>query len=203
TRQNILPSDPGGQEALAFVKRVLDRGVPKQALQYFIAKVTRPIGNGSEADRIQRMNLIKEYIGEMPEEKRRQFVRDAISYVGGSRELANRYGPDVEPQGPTVHAKLAMFENASLAQGADPASFFSPDDPHATHFPIHRDYLVELMQSDADPQQVAVAVQSFGPHMSAHLKGMEGDPTRKIELQQYKQEFAEIMKMADQIMEAA
>lgn len=198
-RKDVLDTDPGGKAALEFRKRLEERGVPQKAIESFVPKLTRPIGNGSEADRMQRMALVREFIGDMPERKRAQFVRDSIAYAAGNREAADRYGPDLEPQGPTVHEKLAMFENDSLARGADPAIYFNRDDPHAIHFEVHRNYVTQLLQSDSDPQQIATAMESFGPHMAAHLKGLEKDPTRKLELDMFKEEFSEIMKAADQV----
>lgn len=202
-RKWILDSDPGAEIAKAFQKDLEKLGIPREAIESFKAKVTRPVGNGSEADRIQRLDKIGQNIGDMPERKRKVFVRDMIAYAGGSRELADRYGPDLEPQGPSVQEKLAMFENTSMAQGADPGQFFSKDDPHAVHFEVHRDFITDLLQSGEDPQAIAEAVENIGPHMAAHLKGLEGDPTRKTILVQYKQEFSEIMKAADQVMQQA
>lgn len=194
--------DPGGKAALKFRQWCEDRDVPPEAMKFenVTVKAARTIGNGSSADRAMRLRRIGTVVNEMPEPKRAQYVRDLIAQEGGSRELADRYGPDQKPTGATFEAKMARVENIEIKNGADAEEFFSLDDNHASHFPIHLEFAGRMIQgAQEDPQMAAEVLDELGPHMAAHLEALARDPTRESMVNEFKQQLADVMKLADRI----
>lgn len=204
TSETILPSDGGGEAAEEFKARCILRGIPEE---YFYeicktAKVTmcRPIGNGSYADRVSRLKNISQFMGEMPQRKRALFIRDYIAYVGGSRDLADLYGPDIEESEPGIEKTLAILENNGFSMDGlqDP---FSPDNAHEVHFPVHLEFGASLLQGE--PEKNAPILERLGPHMYEHLEALKANPLRKQEYAQFSEQFGEFMRMADKFMREA
>lgn len=196
TMQTIQPEDPGGAAALEFQRKCIEEdGVPEEAFHEIcrtaIVGITRPIGNGSYADRVSRLSRIGQFMGEMPERKRRVFVRDNIAYIGGDRELAEMYGPDLEEEFPGIEQSLAILENNGFMVGGsqDP---FSPDNAHTVHFPIHYAYALEVIKDPQQSTELLGVPWQPGPlyfHMKEHVNALEGDPTRIREFKQFGHEL--------------
>lgn len=183
----LLETDPGGKAALE-MKRLLveEDGLPEEFLQQILdsccVTITRPIGNGSYADRIARIERIGQSMGDMPDRKRKQFVRDRIAYIAGDREAAEEYGPDLEQDEPGIERSLAILENNGY-QGGGQQDPFSPDNAHEIHFPIHLEFAAQLLKGD--PQKAAAIMQFLTPHMAEHVQALENDPTRRAAFDQF------------------
>ncbi len=204
TRKTILEADGGGKEALAFKDRCIERGIPEEIFYDLCASarvtMTRPIGNGSYADRIARINAIGQNIGDMPERKRARFIRDRIAYVGGSRELADLYGPDLEQQFPGIEQSLAILENNGF-QGGGTQDPFSPDNAHTVHLPIHMEFAAKLVQGN--PQQSSPILEPLYAHMAQHVMALENDPTRKAEFKHYEAQIGALQNAMKQVAHMA
>lgn len=204
TKKTITEKDGGGKAALEMKRRCIEAGIPEEIYHQICEGATvtmaRPIGNGSYADRVARYDRMTQHMGDMPDRKRKQFVRDKLSQIAGSREAADLYGPDIEKDDPGIEQSLAILENNGFMGGGtqDP---FSPDNAHVVHLNVHLPFGVQLMQGD--PQKAAAVLQMLGPHIAAHLHMLKDDPTRKGEYDQFSQQFADFMKMADKTMAQA
>ena len=191
TRETILDSDPGGLSANEFKRRCVERGIPWELFHDLAAKakvtMSRPVGNGSYADRIARLRGIGQYIGDMPDRKRRQYVRDVIAQTGGDRELAERYGPDTEQQFPGIEYTLAILENNGFEGGGtqDP---FSPDNAHTVHFPVHYKLAMKAAQEPQESVRLLGTPDEPGPlyiHLKQHVAALSGDPTHIMEFKEF------------------
>lgn len=205
TSATLLDSDPGGPAALEMKRLLIEEdGIPEEMFHEICATacvtITRPIGNGSYADRVSRLSRIGQFIGDMPDRKRRQFVRDNIAYIGGDRELADTYGPDLEDENPGLERSLAILENNGF-QGGGQQDPFSPDNSHAVHFPTHYEFAMQLLKGD--PQKSVPILNIVGPHMNEHLEALRNDPTRRSEFKQFNKQFSELMKMVDRARQMA
>lgn len=188
SQQGILETDPGGKEALDFKRRCIERGIPEELFHGLFETaqigITRPIGNGSFMDRINRLTRISQFMGDMPQRKRALFIRDSIAFIAGNRQMADRYGPDLEQQFPGIEASLAILENTALiTPGAEDP--FSPDNAHEVHLPIHLDFATKLLQGE-DKQQASQGIDMVYQHMSEHLDALEKDPTRRKAFDQFR-----------------
>lgn len=200
TRKGILTTDGGGKEALEFMAYCIMKGIPEDMFYNLAASatvtITRPVGSGSFSDRIARYKAIGEYADEMPQRKKAQFVRDLFSQIGGNRDLADRYGPDVEQQYPGIEHSFAVVENNGFGMGGtqDP---FSPDNAHEVHLDAHIPYAGQLLQGD--PQKSMPIIQTLGAHMMAHLEALKGNPAKQAQYQKYNQILAQFAKMAERV----
>lgn len=212
TRPTMLPSDPGADAALEMKRLLIEEdGIPEEFYDEICksakVSVTRPIGNGSYADRIARLKNIGQFIGDMPDRKRKQFVRDNIAYIGGDRSLADAYGPDLEQDEPGLERSLAILENNGFMGGGqqDP---FSPDNSHEVHFQAHIEFAQQML--GGDPQKAAGVMQFLAPHMAEHVQALENDPTRRAAFDQFEKQLGamqndikRVNKMAQEAAEAA
>jgi hypothetical protein len=210
TADDILEKDGGGKAALDFMDRCVERGIPAEFFHEIcrntIVTMSRPVGNGSYSDRVARFSRVAQFMGDMPQRKRAQFVRDYISQVSGSREAAELYGPDIESQDPGMEKSLAVLENRAFPfdDGQDP---FSADQAHTVHFQAHFDYAQILVQGE--PQKAAVILFGNGNdvglliHAEEHLQMLKDDPTRRAEYDQFNTAFGDLMKAADDVRSVA
>ncbi len=205
TKKTMLPDDPGAGPALEMRRLWIEEdGIPEDILQELCdtaeVRITRPIGNGSYADRISRLQSIGQFIQDMPDRKRKLFVRDNIAYIGGNRELADMYGPDLEQDEPGIEKTLAILENNGFSIGGqqDP---FSPDNAHEVHFPIHLEFATKLL--NGDPQKAASIMPILEPHMAEHVQALENDPTRKAAFDQFKKQLGAMQNAIKQVQQMA
>lgn len=177
----IARGDAGYPQARLFRERCEQRGVPREIMNQVEITAARSVGNGSASDRRVRYNRMSGMMHMMPEGKRDVFARDFIASEGGSREWADRYGPDPIANVPGIDQSIAILENNSFATGGmqDP---FSMDNKHAIHLPAHYEYAQALMQQvqegGAAPSAIAPILGKLWAHMSSHAKAMSQDPTR-------------------------
>lgn len=207
TSATILPSDPGGAAALNMRRLLVEEdGLPEDMLQEIFdtaqVTVTRPIGNGSYADRISRLSRIGQFVVDMPDRKRKAYVRDSIAYIGGDRALADAYGPDLEQNEPGIEQTLAILENNGFMAGGsqDP---FSPDNAHEVHFPIHLEFATQLL--NGDPQRASQILGTpdqpgvLTTNMAEHVQALENDPTRKPAFDQFNKQLGAMQNAIKQV----
>jgi hypothetical protein len=200
-----LSSDPGYKSAKAFKDRCLERGVPKEAIEK-VCRVyaSRPIGNGSPADRMMKYDRLTPFVERMPPRSQQLFFRDKAAAETGSNRLALKYFPD-NPPPPTWDESLAALENSAMQQGDQVV--FSPEQNSAMHLPIHVAFGYKLANDvqtgETKPHDAAKAFQLLGPHMVAHLQQLKKDPTQQATFNKLNQQVSELMKIADQIEAAA
>jgi hypothetical protein len=51
----------------------------------------------------------------------------------------------------------------------------------------------------ANPTEVLVHLENAGPHMTQHLQALQGDPTRKEQVDQFQKQLQQLGKISDQL----
>ena len=198
---NLVEEDHGGKEALEFQNACLNRGVPKAAmLDIDSVKATRSIGQGSSAARMQAMELIGQYLPQLPESNRKRVINANIAAIAGQTGVETFGIPEeTKPDGNDL--SIASLENNALQTGGQ--VLIDPDQNHATHMAVHLQFAGQVVQSvqdqQIDPVGADKTMQAVIPHMLTHLKYMEADPTRADQFNAMNEQVSELMKIADQL----
>jgi hypothetical protein len=202
---NLIEEDHGGAEALRFQKACLERGVPAAAmLDIDSVKATRSIGQGSSAARMQAMELIGQYLPQLPESNRKRVINANIAAIAGQTGVETFGIPEeVKPEGNDL--SISSLENNALQSGGQ--VLIDPDQNHVTHMAVHSQFANQLISGlqnqQVDPIAVNTALQGLMPHMLGHLKFIEEDPTRSAQFDAMSNDLNELMKIADQVSRMA
>jgi hypothetical protein len=198
---NLVEEDHGGPEALKFQKACLNRGVPAAAmLDMDSVKATRSIGQGSSAARMQAMEMIAEYLPQLPEGNRKRVINANIAAIAGQTGVET-FGIPEEKKIEGSDLSIASLENNALQNGGH--VLIDPDQSHETHMQVHLQFSGSIIKGIQDKQEDPVAadkaMQSLIPHMLTHLKYMEEDPTQEAKYNEFNEQVSELMKIADQL----
>jgi hypothetical protein len=202
---NLIEEDHGGAEALRFQKACMDRGVPAAALlDIDTVKATRSIGQGSSAARMQAMELIGQYLPQLPESNRKRVINANIAAIAGQTGVETFGIPEeTKPDGNDL--SIASLENNALQNGGQ--VLIDPDQNHFTHLTVHMQFAGQIVQGvqdrQVDPIGADKAMQSIIPHLLTHLKYLEEDPTRSGQYDAMNEQTSELMKIADQLSRMA
>jgi hypothetical protein len=195
---------PGGREAIEFLNRCVMRGIPEQVLTFKnIRKVTatRSVGYGSPELRDMATRELVALIPYMDETGRNHALRArAASLPGVGMHYVDSFFPPIEKSGvPDSHAALAVLENNALRQPHG-SVLVEPQQNHSTHFDVHmQDVMQHVQDPNAPPQDKLLHMEQAGPHLNQHLNAIAGDPTRKDEVRQKKQQLDQLGKISDQL----
>lgn len=181
--------EPGSEAALAFHKRLKERGVPKEALK-LVYDVTpqKAVGYGSASARLLAYNEFMQMLPMLDETGRANVIRDRIAVRVGYDQV-DRYAPakNAVPRLP-IDAKIAELENDSMQSGRSVT--VQPNENHAVHLQIHAmdavRFLQALEQNAVPPMDAFKYLSLQTPHMSMHLQVIKGDKTREVQYGQYK-----------------
>jgi hypothetical protein len=181
--------EPGSEAALAFHKRLKERGVPKEALK-LVYDVTpqKAVGYGSASARLLAYNEFMQMLPMLDETGRANVIRDRIAVRVGYDHV-DRYAPakNAAPRLP-IDAKIAELENDSMQSGRSVT--VQPNENHAVHLQIHAmdavRFLQALEQNAVPPMDAFKYLSLQTPHMSMHLQVIKGDKTREVQYGQYK-----------------
>jgi len=181
--------EPGSEAALAFHKRLKERGVPKEALK-LVYDVTpqKAVGYGSASARLLAYNEFMQMLPMLDETGRANVIRDRIAVRVGYDQV-DRYAPakNAAPRLP-IDAKIAELENDSMQSGRSVT--VQPNENHAVHLQIHAmdavRFLQALEQNAVPPMDAFKYLSLQTPHMSMHLQVIKGDKTREVQYGQYK-----------------
>lgn len=198
---NIVEEDHGGPEAIAFQEACIKRGVPKAALiDIDSVKATRSIGQGSSAARMQAMELIGQYLPQLPESNRKRVINANIAAIAGQTGVET-FGIPEESKPDGNDMSIASLENNAFQSGGQ--VIVDPDQNHFVHLNVHLQFAGQIVQGvqeqQVDPRQAAQTMSAALPHMLVHLQNMENDPTRKEQFDSMNEQVSELMKIADQL----
>lgn len=201
-----LSSDPGATEAKDFTRRCMDRGVPMEAIKKVrCVYASRPVGNGSPADRMMKYDRLSRWIERMQPRDQVLFLQDMFAAESGSNRLGRKYAPKLEAPTPTLDESIAALENSAMDQGDQVV--FSPEQNAAMHLPIHVAFgfkkANDVQSGEDNPKDVAECFAILGPHMMAHLQQLQKDPTQAQTFAKLNVQVSELMKIADQVAAAA
>lgn len=198
---NIVEEDHGGPEALEFQQACIKRGVPAAALlDIDSVKATRSIGQGSSAARMQAMELIGQYLPQLPESNRKRVINANIAAIAGQTGV-DTFGIPEETKPDGNDMSIASLENNAFQSGGQ--VIVDPDQNHFVHLTVHLQFASQIVQGvqeqQVDPRQAAQIMSAALPHFIVHLQNMESDPTRKEQFDSMNEQVGELMKIADQI----
>ena len=188
-------------DAIQFQKRVVERGVPKEALTNLdYVQASRNYGQGSAFLRLQTLTGLMQISGQLSESGRNALMRDYIAALAGQQQVG-RYIPEPEQD---VYAKdqiaEANIENAVMQTG-NPV-IITDSQNHILHAQTHLQKGAELaqaVQQGADPQAIA---QYFGlliPHIEEHISMLAGDEAKKAEVKQLQDQLKELAGFANEV----
>ena len=200
-------SDPSVTDAMAidFQKRVLARGVPKEALNDVdYVEASRNYGQGSAFLRLQTISGLMQISGQLPESGRNALMRDYIAALAGQQQVG-RYM--VEPE-QDVYAKdqvaEANIENAVMQTG-NPV-IITDSQNHLIHAQTHIGKGAELVQAAQQGANTGAIAEFFGillPHIEEHIIQLSADPNRKNETKQLGEQLKELTDYANEISQQA
>lgn len=193
TLQTRGPGDTSEDESDAFVQRCVLRGVPQMVIDpaYVNVRAARAIGFGSASARKRTYYELAQLKPEMDEAGRRNLNRDIVVDAVGM-ENADRYYPlQDRDRLPSTQTTLVALENLHLQEGeAVPVGI---DQPHATHFRLHAQDIMPVMervqQGQVVPepqmtQRLFAWATAWLQHTDPHVQAMRNDPTREREYEQ-------------------
>lgn len=202
--KSLTPSECG---ALKFYRGCIEDGVPEEVLEFrnfCRIKATRSIGYGSAQ---MRLMIAKEFVAMLPtmDERGRNFTLRMFASTLGGQSIADSVYPRYDiPQVVDSHMSLATLENNALRQpGAQ--VLVDPSQNHIVHFQIHLQdvaaHAEQVQAGQADPMSLMVHLQQAGPHTHEHLAAIQGDPTRKAQVEEMTKVWLNMSKMADQLQQ--
>lgn len=189
SRRNWTQDEPGAAVALAFHKRLKERGVPPEALkEVYDVTPLKAVGYGSAQARLLAFNEFMQMLPMLDETGRANVIRDRVAVRVGYDQV-DRYAPSklVAPRLP-IDAKIAELENDSMQSGRSVT--VQPNENHAVHLQVHgmdaSRFLQALDQNAVPPVEAFKYLSLQTPHMSQHLQSIKGDKTREVAYGQLK-----------------
>lgn len=209
-RRDYQQTEPGGREVMEFKRRVLNRGVPAEAI-YAVRSVraVRSIGYGSPSRRMIIEGQMMELLPFMDEAGRNTFARKRISSYGDNPDY---YIPRVDaPSRPPIDQHIAELQNIALQQGQSQSVL--PNDNHVIHADVHLSAMAQVVQAyeqqtqqggGSQPQgqqQIMTFLQAGLQHAQQHIQQFAMDKTRESDLQKAEQAFTAISKVFKKIQQ--
>lgn len=212
-RKNLAPVDseketkltPSEEGALKFYKSCISDGIPEEVLEFenfCRIRATRLVGNGSAQ---MRQIIGKEMIGlasAMDERGRRYTFRSFVSAMAGETVADATFPAYDTPQIVDSHMSLATLENNFLRMPGGMV-LVDPSQDNVVHFGIHlqgvQDMAQQVQSGQNDPRALLVLLEQAGPHMFKHIEAIQGDPTRKGQIDSMMEAWQGMSKMADQL----
>ena len=198
---NYRSDEPGGEEAIAFRKRIEARGVPWKAVQkVYRVQAVRAIGAGSPGARMLAFNEFMAIMPRFDEVGQRNLIRDRVAARVGYDQV-DRYLPKGEVERIPIDAKIAELENDAM-QGGRGVSV-NPGENHAVHAKVHLEdanrFLQALQQNQVDPKVAMSYLQVQYPHSTAHVEQLASDPSRREEVGVAKQILNQMREAVENI----
>lgn len=212
-RKNLAPVDseketkltPSEEGALKFYKGCIQDGIPEEVLvfeNFCRIRATRLIGNGSaQMQQIIGKELVS--IAAAADERGRRFAfRNHVMSIAGITAADAMFPPYDTPQIVDSHMSLATLENNFLRMPGGKVMVDSSQD-NVTHFGIHlqgvQDMAQQVQNGQTDPRALLVLLEQAGPHMFKHIEAVQGDPSRKSQVESMMDAWQGMSKMADQL----
>ena len=188
---------PGYDEAQAWKKSCMDRGVPPQVFDtkgsdyglpdHLRVSAARVAGDGSTLARIMGLEFLAPDVGAYGAKGQKNYQKEKIMAVFGPEHVAS-FLPPGEPDEISGGASVAQLENNAMLQGQAP--LFSPDNAQRPHIVTHLTLGHNLVQQISQQQLSAVdadkAFNQLIPHLGEHLSYISKNP--------YEQQFFETIK---------
>ena len=198
-------SIPGGTEAKMFALRCITRGIPPEVFNFRnIQKVraVRSMGYGSPQLRDMATKELVSMIPLMDETSRNHALRArAAALPGIGQSQVDSFFPKIEKQGvPNAQTSYAVTENNALRNLGGKA-LVEPGQNHSIHFDTHMQDVMQHVQdpNEDNPASLLIHLHQAGPHLTQHLQGLQGDPTRKDEVKKKQAQLDQLGKITDEL----
>lgn len=188
------------EESRRFIKRCVDRGVPREALDDMCyVKANRLAGYPSPEMRKRNAREMMGIKGALPQQGQQALLNEYITAFMGPDKV-----PVLNPQlpQPDLDAALAQLENSAMENGVQP--FVVSGMNNATHLEIHLAFAAEQMEplraaieagEPADPAAMEEAyryIATLGEHCQVHLDALAQDPSQKSLYDQFKLQLSAV-----------
>lgn len=194
-------SNTTDKDVIEFQKRVLERGVPKEALTKIdYVEASRNYGQGSAFLRLQTLAGLMQISGQLSESGRNALLRDYVAALAGQQQVG-RYiaepDKDIYTQDQIAEANI---ENAVMQTG-NPV-IITASQNHVLHAQTHLAKGAEMaqaIQEGANPQPIAEYFGLLIPHTEEHLAQLSADPARKAETKQLQKQLDDLIGFANEV----
>ena len=199
---------PGGEEAQAFFKRCVDRGVPKEFIfdwkNKFRVSAYRSIGLGSLGAKYDITNQMLNVSGSLDEVGKRNVLRDWVAVRVGYGN-SDKYVTTIDRDQITSNeTSIAMLEFNDVEEGSQVV--VGHDQLHKIHIMVFAERLAPIMQAaeqgqTQDPISAFQTMQLATQHIQQHLQILAQDPRHKdfvAEVVQFLQAAARVTQLLEQ-----
>lgn len=213
SRKDIAPVDienettltKSEQGALKFYRScVVTDGIPEEIMKFenfCRIKATRLVGNGSIQMRQMIGDKMLGLVTAMDERGRNFTLRSVVSSYAGETWADATFPAYGTPQIVDSHESLAQLENNFLRMPGGKV-LIDPSQNHSVHFQSHIADVsahADETRQGGDPMALMIHLEQAGPHLHEHLFAIQGDPTRKAEVQEMMKAWMAMSEMADQL----
>lgn len=198
---NLVKENPGGDVALEFQERCINRGVPKEALaKVDTVSATRVVGQGSLFMRQQALQNILQFVAMLPEQGRENLVSDMIAAQVGQSKVKRYFDTSIQAKRPTIQHQLAMNQVADMKVGV-PAVVTSEQNAviYAQTFLQAGAQALASLPQGGNPMEVLQFLEILGPAIHAHLQRLQQDQTRAQVFELLNQQFNQLAQTTDKL----
>lgn len=198
----------GLAEARRFIRRCLDRQVPRELLTNHEDRVavtaTRAIGMGSLGVRMDLTNQFLQVAGGLDAQGQVNVKRDWFAARVGQRNVDRYVKPYNRDLNPTSEHSFVALENNDLAGGQ--AVVVGADQLHKIHVLGHvqfmEPYLQEVEQGQVqDPMNSFKVLQVATQHLEGHFQYLAQDPIQRALVEELKPLFQRISGVLQSLMQ--
>ena len=199
SREDYHPNESGGEEVWRMRRRLLERGVPLQAL-YDIdmdgVDVNTGIGKGSLSERRTQVDALMERLYPQLDPAGQQTLLRLVGAAYGGVRLARQLVPDQMGMRPPIDAQMAKMENSVMSLG-QPAAF-EPNQNHAVHIENHLAHIDQVNAALANGEmELAQAIPAMEPvwnhAQNDHLPMLDPMSAQTAQFRESLQQFGEVI----------
>lgn len=198
---NLVETNPGGRDALAFQSACIKRGVPQVALSHIEqVKATRTVGYGSADARLQTFMRMLSMLPMYDEQGRQRIIRD-MTVVEVGRTNADRY---IQPEGQkpqmTAQHSQAQDKVACMKLGIPP--MVTPEQNPVVFAGTYLQAAAQAagsLEKGADINEVFGFLSVAGPAIRAQLDRFANDPSRKTVYDALNEQWEALAKLAEKL----
>lgn len=200
----------GEKEAREFIKRCLDRDVPRRLFsnceKELAVYATRAIGMGSLGVRLDLTSQFMQVRGMLDTQGQVAVLRDWFAARVGQRNVERYVRPYNRDMNPTEEHSFVALENNDLSLGQQVV--VGADQYHKIHMMGHLQFIAPVVQAILqgqvqDPAKAYQTLQVTLPHLGAHSQYMAQDPAHKQFLEELKpffQQLEEAIRVLEQML---
>lgn len=191
SNKDLTKDDPGGDLVMDMWKRIVDRGVPKQAIfEAMRVMPVRAIGYGSPGNRLLALDEFMQYYGSLDPLGQNNLLRDRFAQKVGYTQV-DRYVPRAEQNGRMPpDQEIAELQNVAMSAGV-PVSVV-PNDHHIIHVQAHMPSTtndLDQLESGQGTPQLLSSAQLKIQHTADHMKLLKPDKLNKVVVAELTRQF--------------